>query len=54
MIESKYHGIVYKITNPSGKVYIGQTINFKKRMTIYRNVLCVEQIKLFNTGYIKY
>ena len=28
-------GIIYKITSPSGKVYIGQTINLKTRVTLY-------------------
>jgi len=29
-------GFIYKITSPSGRVYIGQTINFKKRMDEYK------------------
>lgn len=29
-------GFIYKITNPNGKVYIGQTKNFEKRKSYYR------------------
>lgn len=28
------NGVIYKITNPNGRVYIGQTINFQKRKNI--------------------
>lgn len=29
-------GVIYKITSPTGRVYIGQTINFLKRMGDYK------------------
>ena len=29
-------GVIYKLTSPSGKVYIGQSINFKERLKKYR------------------
>lgn len=32
-----YNGIIYKYTSPSGKVYIGQTINEKERRTKFLN-----------------
>jgi group I intron endonuclease len=30
-------GVIYKIINPTGRVYIGKTINFKTRMNYYKN-----------------
>lgn len=33
-----YSYIIYKITNPSGRVYIGKSKNFKGRMSNYRNI----------------
>ena len=44
---------IYKITSPSGKVYIGQSINIEKRWTHYRFVDCVDQPKLYNS-FLKY
>ena len=29
---------IYKITNPSGKIYIGQSVNIKKRWNQYQNI----------------
>lgn len=50
MVEkSNYNCGVYKITNPEGKVYIGQTINSKKRFNKYKNKSCKYQIKLYNS-----
>lgn len=40
-------GVIYKITSPSGKIYIGQTICFYKRMNRYKNHSCKAQIKLY-------
>lgn len=40
---------IYKITSPSGRVYIGQTRNFKKRLSNYRNKLANEQPFLHNS-----
>lgn len=45
MIPTK--GCIYKITSPSGKIYIGQTIHFNMRMNTYRNKGCKRQPKLF-------
>lgn len=28
--------VIYKLTAPNGKVYIGQTIHFKRRMSNYK------------------
>jgi group I intron endonuclease len=49
---SKICGI-YKITSPTGKVYIGQSININQRWTKYRKLLCKNQKKLFNS-FVKY
>jgi len=38
--------IIYKITNPSGKVYIGQTINLKARKWAYSRGGSTQQAKL--------
>lgn len=29
-------GIIYKITNPNDRIYVGKTVNFKRRMADYR------------------
>jgi group I intron endonuclease len=41
--------VIYKILSPSNKVYIGQTWNYKKRMSGYRNISCKKQPKLYNS-----
>ena len=38
---------IYKITNPNGKIYIGQSTNYRKRMNIYKKILCPNQPKLY-------
>lgn len=50
---------IYKITSPSSKVYIGQSINILKRWKYnYYNLLCKQQHKLYNSlkkyGYDKH
>lgn len=40
---------IYKITSPSGKVYIGQSTNIEKRWKYYLSLNCKNQIKLFNS-----
>jgi group I intron endonuclease len=40
---------VYKITNPSNKVYVGQSTDIEKRFLGYRKMKCKQQIKLFNS-----
>lgn len=37
---------IYKITSPSGKIYIGQSLNIKKRMSIYRSNMAFQQPKI--------
>jgi group I intron endonuclease len=45
---------IYKITSPSGKVYIGQSINIQKRWKEYKKLYnCKNQVKLYNS-FFKY
>lgn len=41
---------IYKITNPKGRVYIGQSINVENRIQQYRSLInCKTQRKLYNS-----
>lgn len=40
---------IYKITSPSKKVYIGQSVNIEKRVKSYKNINCKEQKKIYNS-----
>jgi group I intron endonuclease len=40
---------IYKITNPTGKIYIGQSINLEKREDDYMKFRCDKQPKLYNS-----
>ena len=44
---------VYKITSPSGKVYVGSTINYRERLSSYKRLDCKQQARLYNS-FIKY
>lgn len=44
---------IYKITSPSGRVYIGQAVNIKKRWGAYRRLRCKRQIRLYES-FLKY
>ncbi|MCK9370544.1 GIY-YIG nuclease family protein [Candidatus Dojkabacteria bacterium] len=39
---------IYRLTSPSGKVYIGQSVDVRKRMRHYKNLLCQGQHKILN------
>jgi hypothetical protein len=39
---------IYKLTSPSGKCYIGQSVNIEKRFTGYRILKCKSQPKIYN------
>lgn len=39
--------IIYKITSPNNKIYIGQTCDLSRRLNEYRNLRCKSQKKLF-------
>ena len=41
--------IIYKITSPSGKVYIGQTWNWKIREGFYRTLNCKTQTGIYRS-----
>jgi len=41
---------IYKITSPSGKIYIGQSVNIERRFNEYLNLFnCKQQTKLYNS-----
>src|ERR1700734_1082935 len=40
---------IYKITNPKGRIYIGQSVNIMDRLKHYRSENCKGQIRLFNS-----
>jgi len=40
---------IYKITNPIGEIYIGQTIDYNKRLKNYKNLHCKKQQKIYNS-----
>ena len=42
-------GYIYKITSPSGKIYIGQTNDIIKRRNAYNSNHCKRQPKLYNS-----
>jgi len=44
---------IYKITSPSGKIYIGQSVNIKERLRKYKKLNCKRQIYLYNS-FVKY
>lgn len=44
---------IYKITSPTNKIYIGQSINIEKRKKYYQNAHCKGQKKLY-ASIIKY
>lgn len=39
--------IIYKITNPNGRIYIGQTTNIKTRWGKYSKLHCIDQPSLY-------
>jgi group I intron endonuclease len=44
---------IYKITSPKNKIYIGSTINIKKRFIDYKTLHCKSQRRLYNS-FLKY
>jgi len=40
---------IYKITSPSGRVYIGQSVNIEKRFKKYVRLDCKEQTRLYRS-----
>jgi len=42
-------GVIYKITAPDGKFYIGQTRNFERRMEAYKSLSCSSQPLIYQS-----
>lgn len=40
---------IYKITSPSGRIYIGQSKNIKSRFSYYKSLACKNQVKLMRS-----
>jgi len=40
---------IYKLVNPNGKIYIGQSIDIKRRFSEYRRKNCKDQRKLYHS-----
>lgn len=48
-MEQKKFGNIYKITSPTGKVYIGQTFDMNRRYNEYKRKRCKAQGRLYNS-----
>jgi group I intron endonuclease len=46
-------GVIYKIENPTGKLYIGKAVSFTSRMWAYKNLKCKQQRALY-ASLVKY
>jgi group I intron endonuclease len=44
---------IYKITSPSGKVYVGSSVNVERRFKNYKSLDCKKQVKLYRS-FLKY
>ena len=44
---------IYKITSPSKRVYIGQSVDINKRIIKYKGLFCSSQVRLYNS-FLKY
>jgi group I intron endonuclease len=40
---------IYKITNPTGKIYIGQSVNIDKRKSAYKRMKCEDQPSIYRS-----
>ncbi len=40
---------IYKITNPKGEIYVGQSTNLEQREDNYRLLACKNQKKIYNS-----
>ena len=45
--------VIYKIVSPSGKIYIGQSVDFDTRISKYRSMNCKGQPRLY-ASFLKY
>jgi group I intron endonuclease len=53
MIDKKNNIGIYKITSPSNRIYIGQSVNIKYRLNKYKRLNCKTQSKL-HRSFLKY
>ena len=42
-------GFIYMITSPTGRIYVGSTIDIDYRFSQYKRLQCKNQIKLYNS-----
>lgn len=42
-------GVIYRIVTPKNKIYIGQTVCYRKRLNHYRALKCEKQVALYNS-----
>lgn len=40
---------IYKITSPTGAIYIGQSLDIEKRWNHYKNLYCKDQRRIYNS-----
>lgn len=45
---------IYKITSPSGKIYIGQSTNIERRFTQYENISSSKKQTILHYSFLKY
>lgn len=45
---------IYKITSPSGKIYVGQSVDIERRFRVYRNPKSIKQQMAINNSILKY
>jgi len=45
----KKTGIIYKLESPSGRIYVGKTINLKQRLSYYRRLKCKKQPLIYHS-----
>jgi group I intron endonuclease len=43
------NGVIYKITSPTGRIYIGKTTNLRNRINQYKGLRCKSQPALYNS-----
>jgi group I intron endonuclease len=48
-MEEAMHGLIYMITSPTGRVYVGKSLNFKRRIRRYKCLECKKQTLLYNS-----
>ena len=40
---------IYRIISPTGRVYVGQSVDTEKRFSFYRSIACKSQPKLYRS-----